>query len=161
MLSARIFICLSICPSVSLFGLSIHLSVCPSDNITVCPICLLVPPSFHLSIHTIHPFSLSGRPSVYLFIQTLLISPSVISRDNLIQPTEMTGPVKLSWINIPVKPIIRLCAVHPSIQSIRPAGNLICLSICLFCPFVHRMDGRTSFFFSERKLCFGSCDLMY
>ena len=64
MLSGRIFICLSICPSVCLFGRSFHLSVCPSDKITVCPICLLVPPSAHLSIHTIHPFSLSCRPSV-------------------------------------------------------------------------------------------------
>ena len=51
MLSARIFICLSICPSVCLFGRSIHLSVCPSDNINICAICLLVPPSVHLSIH--------------------------------------------------------------------------------------------------------------
>ena len=55
---------LSVCPSVCLFGRSFHLSVCPSDKITVCPICLLVPPSAHLSIHTIHPFSLSCRPSV-------------------------------------------------------------------------------------------------
>lgn len=110
------FICPSICP-VSLFiqfiqpcCLLVYLSVCqsvhqsvysvgPSDNITVCPICLLVPPSVHLSIDTRHPFSLSGRPSfqsVHLSIQTLLISSSVISRGISIQPTEMTGPVKVS-----------------------------------------------------------------
>jgi len=107
------FICPSICPVCPFIQIiqpcclpvylsacqSVHqsvYSVCPS---TVCPICLLVPPTVHLSIHTIHPFSLSGRPSVqslHLSIQTLLISPSVISRDNLIQPTEMTGPVKVS-----------------------------------------------------------------
>ena len=89
--------------SLSIRSVSIHLSVCPSGNITVCPICLLVPPSIHLSIcpsiHTIHQFSLSGNPSiqsVHLSIQTLLISPSVISRDILIQLTEISGPVKIS-----------------------------------------------------------------
>ena len=103
MLSARIFICLSICPSVCLFGLSIHLSVCPSDNITVCPTCLSVGTTVRTSVHpyytpiqSVWSSICSACPSVYLFIQTLLISPSVISRDNLIQPTEMTGPVKLS-----------------------------------------------------------------
>ena len=54
--------------SLSIRSVSIHLSVCSSGNITVCPICLLVPPSVHLSIcpsiHTIHPFSLSGNPSI-------------------------------------------------------------------------------------------------
>lgn len=146
MLSARIFICLSICPSVCLFGRSIHLSVCLSDNITVCPICLLVPPSVHLSIHTRHPFSLSGRPSVqsvHLSIQTLLISSSVISRGISIQPTEMTGPVKVSKINIPVKPIIRLCAVHRSIQSIRTSVQLVIQSVCRSVYSVHSSIGWT------------------
>ena len=54
--------------SLSIRSVPIHLSVCSSGNITVCPICLLVPPSVHLSIcpsiHTIHPFSLSGNPSI-------------------------------------------------------------------------------------------------
>ena len=103
MLSARIFMSVYLSISLSIRSVPIHLSVCPSGNITVCPICLLVPPSVHLSIcpsiHTIHPFSLSGRPSVqsvHLSIQTLLISSSVISRGISIQPTEMTGPVKVS-----------------------------------------------------------------
>ena len=54
--------------SLSIRSVPIHLSVCSSGNITVCPICLLVPPSVHLSIcpsiHTIHPFSLSGNLSI-------------------------------------------------------------------------------------------------
>ena len=150
------YIYLSVNLSISLSVRSVHPSLCLSIRQYNClsnlSVGTTVRPSVHpyyTSIQSVLSSICSVCPSVYLFIQTLRISPSVISRDNLIQPTEMTGPVKLSWINIPVKPIIRLCAVHPSIQSIRPAGNLICLSICLFSPFVHQMDGQTSFFFSE------------
>ena len=135
--------------------LSVNLSIRQNNWLSNLSVGTTVRPSVHpyyTSIQSVLSSICSVCPSVYLFIQTLRISPSVISRDNLIQPTEMTGPVKLSWINIPVKPIIRLCAVHPSIQSIRPAGNLICLSICLFSPFVHQMDGQTSFFFSESSI---------
>ena len=151
---------LSVCQSVHRLSVrSVHPSLCLSIRQYNClsnlSVGTTVRPSVHpyyTSIQSVLSSICSVCPSVYLFIQTLRISPSVISRDNLIQPTEMTGPVKLSWINIPVKPIIRLCAVHPSIQSIRPAGNLICLSICLFSPFVHQMDGQTSFFFSESSI---------
>ena len=168
MLSARIFICLSICPSVRLFGLSTHLSVCPSDNITVCPICLLVPSSVHLSIHTIHPFSLSGRPNVQS-VHSDSAHQFICHFKRHFDPTDRNDRTSESIINkyssqtdypsmsgSMCSPSIHL--VHPYIH---PAGNSICLSICLFSPFVHRMDGRTSFSFSERKLCFGSCDLMY
>ena len=63
-----VYLSVSLSNSLSIRSVPIHLSVCSSGNITVCAICLLVPPSVHLSIcpsiHTIHPFSLSGNLSI-------------------------------------------------------------------------------------------------
>ena len=117
------YIYLSVNLSISLSIRSVHPSLCLSIRQYNCLSNLslnLVPPSVHLSIDTRHPFSLSGRPSVqsvHLSIQTLLIGPSVISRGISIQPTEMTRPVKVSSINIPVNRL-SVCvqsAVCPSV----------------------------------------------
>ena len=165
MLSGRIF--MSVYLSIILYipSVPIHLSVCPSGNITVCPMCLLVPPSVHLSIcppiHTIHPFSLSGRPSVH----SDSAHQFVCHFKGHFDPTDRNDRTSESIINKYSSQTDYPSMCSPSIHSvhpyIRPASNSICLSICLFSPFVHRMDGQTSFSFSERKLCFGSCDLMY
>lgn len=95
---------LSVCQSVHRLSVrSVHPSLCLSIRQYNClsnlSVGTTVRPSVHpyyTSIQSVLSSICSVCPSVYLFIQTLRISPSVISRDNLIQPTEMTGPVKLS-----------------------------------------------------------------
>ena len=168
MLSARIFMSVYLSISLSIRSVPIHLSVCPSGNITVCPICLLVPPSVHLSIH---PYYTSIQ-SVWSSICSVCPSVHSDSAHQFIchfkghfDPTDRNDRTSESIINKHScqtdYPSVRSTSIHSVHPYIRPARNSICLSIYLFSPFVHRMDGRTSFSFSERKLCFGSCDLMY
>ena len=127
-----------------------------------------VRPSVHLSIH---PYYTSIQ-SVWSSICSVCPSVHSDSAHQFIchfkghfDPTDRNDRTSESIINKHScqtdYPSVRSPSIHSVHPYIRPARNSICLSIYLFSPFVHRMDGRTSFSFSERKLCFGSCDLMY
>ena len=167
----------AVCPYIylsvylSIRSVPIHLSVCPSGNITVCPICLLAPPSVHLSIHPYYTSIQSVWQSIFSVCPSVHLDSahqsiwSICHFKGHFDPTDRNERTSESIINKYSSQTDYPSVCSPSIHSvhpyIRPAGNSICLSICLFSPFVHHMDGETSFFFSERKLCFRSCDLMY
>ena len=165
MLSARIFMSVYLSISLSIRSVPIHLSVCPSGNITVCPICLLVPPSVHLSIHPYYTSIQSVWSSIYSVCPSVhsdSAHQSICHFKGQFDPTDRTSESIINKHSCQTDyPPVCSPSIHSVPPYIRLASNSICLSICLFSPFVHRMDGRTSFFFLERKLYFGNCDLMY
>ena len=120
-------------------------SVCWYHRPSICPSILYI----HSVCLVVHLFSLSICLSVY----SDPAYQSICHFKGQFDPTDRNDRTSEIIMNkYSSQTVIRLCAVHPSIQSIRPAGNLICLSICLFSPFVHQMDGQTSFFFSESSI---------
>ena len=107
----RPFVCLSVCPSVSVC-LIVCLSVCPSVRVFICL-------SVYLSI------SLSARPPVCLFVcQSVRLSVSLRIRPSVSDFPSLFPSVRLS------SPLI-LSSVHQFIHS-SISMHCHCLCVCLF-----------------------------
>ena len=162
------YIYLSVNLSISLSVRSVHPSLCLSIRQYNCLSNLSVGTTVRPSVHPYYTSIQSVWSSIFSVCPSVhsdSAHQSICHFKGHFDPTDRNDRTSESIINKFSSQTDDPSMCSPSIHSvhpyIRPASNSICLSICLFSPFVHRMDGRTSFSFSERKLCFGSCDLMY